>query len=310
MLHIQNKLKFKNLEGAFNWPRFFSLLVVFISIALCISGLATIVILSEFSPLNSNLNSVIALLNLDLALAVLLGVVLIRKIIYTWFKNKFSVAGSQLHLKIVISFGLVAIIPALLVIVFLGLFLNFGIETWFNERVRTAVNASTNVAQLYLKEHQKSIRGIALSMANDLNRVAPRLRQDRRLLKTYIITLSNLQNLTEAVVVNSSGNTLARSELSFSLGFNFSNDELLKGVLRSRPGEVIIINNQFGNTVRAAIKLEAFVDAYLLVGKFVDAAVLEHIATTTGAANKYNLLERTDIAFKLNLYSFLYLWHY
>jgi len=51
----------------------------------------------------------------------------------------------------VFSFGLVAIIPALLVVVFLGLFLNFGIETWFSERVRMAVNASTNVAQLYLK---------------------------------------------------------------------------------------------------------------------------------------------------------------
>jgi two-component system nitrogen regulation sensor histidine kinase NtrY len=104
-------------------------------------------------------------------------------------------------------------------------------------------------------------------------------------------TLSDLQNLSEAVVVNSSGKTLARSQLSFSLGFNFSNDELLKGVLRNRPGEVMIIKNKVGNTVRAAVKLEAFVDSYLLVGKFVDAQVLQHIAETTGAANEYHLLE-------------------
>jgi two-component system nitrogen regulation sensor histidine kinase NtrY len=186
----------------------------------------------------------------------------------------------------------VAIIPALFVVVFLGLFLNFGIETWFNKRVRTAVNASTVVAQLYLKEHQQNIRGIALSMANDLNRAAPRMRQNPRLLKEFIITLSDLKNLSEAVVVNSSGKTLARSQLSFSLGFNFSNDDLLKGILNGRPGEVIIITNQFGNTVRAGVKLEAFFDAYLLVGKFVDAQVLQHIAQTTGAADKYLLLER------------------
>ena len=280
------------MPGLFNSPRLTKVLVILIATSLCISGLATIIILSEFSPLNPNLGSVIALLNLDLGLAVLLGVVLVRKIIHTWFKNKFSPAGSKLHIKMVISFGLVAIIPALFVVVFLGLFLNFGIETWFNKRVRTAVNASTVVAQLYLKEHQQNIRGIALSMANDLNRAAPRMRQNPRLLKEFIITLSDLKNLSEAVVVNSSGKTLARSQLSFSLGFNFSNDDLLKGILSGRPGEVIIITNQFGNTVRAGVKLEAFFDAYLLVGKFVDAQVLQHIAQTTGAADKYHLLEK------------------
>ncbi len=292
MLDVQTKSRFRTMPRLFNSPRLTKVLVILIATSLCISGLATIIILSEFSPLNPNLGSVIALLNLDLGLAVLLGVVLVRKIIHTWFKNKFSSAGSKLHIKMVISFGMVAIIPALLVVVFLGLFLNFGIETWFNKRVRTAVNASTVVAQLYLKEHQQNIRGIALSMANDLNRAAPRMRQNPRLLKEFIITLSDLKNLSEAVVVNSSGKTLARSQLSFSLGFNFSNDDLLKGILNGRPGEVIIITNQFGNTVRAGVKLEAFFDTYLLVGKFVDAQVLQHIAQTTGAADKYLLLEK------------------
>jgi two-component system nitrogen regulation sensor histidine kinase NtrY len=292
MLDVQTKSRFRTMPRLFNSPRLTKVLVILIATSLCISGLATIIILSEFSPLNPNLGSVIALLNLDLGLAVLLGVVLVRKIVHTWFKNKFSPAGSKLHIKMVISFGMVAIIPALFVVVFLGLFLNFGIETWFNKRVRTAVNASTVVAQLYLKEHQQNIRGIALSMANDLNRAAPRMRQNPRLLKEFIITLSDLKNLSEAVVVNSSGKTLARSQLSFSLGFNFSNDDLLKGILNGRPGEVIIITNQFGNTVRAGVKLEAFFDAYLLVGKFVDAQVLQHIAQTTGAAAKYLLLEK------------------
>ena len=292
MLDVQTKSRFRTMPRLLNSPRLTKVLVILIATSLCISGLATIIILSEFSPLNPNLGSVIALLNLDLGLAVLLGVVLVRKIILTWFKNKFSSTGSKLHIRMVISFGLVAIIPALFVVVFLGLFLNFGIETWFNKRVRTAVNASTVVAQLYLKEHQQNIRGIALSMANDLNRAAPRMRQNPRLLKEFIITLSDLKNLSEAVVVNSSGKTLARSQLSFSLGFNFSNDDLLKGILSGRPGEVIIITNQFGNTVRAGVKLEAFFDAYLLVGKFVDAQVLQHIAQTTGAADKYHLLEK------------------
>ncbi|MEE3000636.1 MAG: hypothetical protein VX693_12000 [Pseudomonadota bacterium] len=291
MLNDQIKSRFKIIPRLFHRLRLAQVLIGLIATALVLSSLATIVVLSEFSPLNSNLTSVIAWLNLDLFLAVLLGAALVRKMIHAWFKNKFSPAGSRLHIKMVISFGLVAIIPALLVVLFLGLFLNFGIESWFNERVRTAVKASTVVAQLYLMEHQKNIRGIALSMANDINRAAPKMRQNPRLLEKFVITLSEIRNLSEAVVVNSSGKTLARSQLSYSLGFNFSNDDLLKDVLKTRPGEVIIIENQVGNTVRAGVKLEAFVDAYLLVGKFVDANVLRHIAETTGAADEYKLLE-------------------
>ncbi len=269
------------------------ILVVIISVALLVSGLATILVLADYSPLDSNLTTVIALLNLDLVLAFSLGALLARRLVGAWITRKYGSAGSRLHMKMVVSFGLVAIIPALLVVVFLGLFLNFGMETWFSDRVRTAVNASTVVAQSYLREHQKNIRGVALAMANDINRAAPRLRQNPRFFTKIVTTFANDRNLSEAVVINSSGRTLARSQLSFSLGFNFASGDLVKGVLNSRPGEVFVIENRNDNVVRAGVKLEAFVDTYLLIGRFIDAQVLEHVSQTTGAANQYALLEKS-----------------
>ncbi len=269
------------------------ILVVIISVALLVSGLATILVLADYSPLDSNLTTVIALLNLDLVLAFSLGALLARRLVGAWITRKYGSAGSRLHMKMVVSFGLVAIIPALLVVVFLGLFLNFGMETWFSDRVRTAVNASTIVAQSYLREHQKNIRGVALAMANDINRAAPRLRQNPRFFTKIVTTFANDRDLSEAVVINSSGRTLARSQLSFTLGFNFASGDLVKGVLNSRPGEVFVIENRNDNVVRAGVKLEAFVDTYLLIGRFIDAQVLEHVSQTTGAANQYALLEKS-----------------
>jgi two-component system nitrogen regulation sensor histidine kinase NtrY len=268
------------------------LLAIILAACLLVSGLATIIVLADFAPVNSNLSTVIFLLNVDLILALLLGAIVARPVVRKWITKKYGPSGSRLHMRIVVSFGLVAIIPALLVILFLGLFLNFAMETWFSERVSTAVNTSSVVAKSYLKEHQKNIRGIALSMANELNRSASKLRQNPRLFNNIVSTLSDLRSLSEAVVVDSSGRTLARSQLSFSLGFNFGSDDFLKGVLSSRPGEVLIIKNRNENIVRAGTKLEGFVDAYLLVGKFVDAQVLEHISQTTGAADQYNLLKK------------------
>ena len=267
-------------------------MVLILSAALFVSGFITIAILTDLTPLPSSLTVLIAVLNLDLVLALLLGAIIARPIIRRWITKKYGPAGSRLHMKMVLSFGLVAIIPALFVIMFLGMFLNSGMETWFSEKVKLAINTSSSVAQSYLKEHQKNIRGIALAMANDLNRSAYRLQQNPRLFTTVVSSLTEIRNLSEAVVVDSSGNTLARSQLSFSLGFNFSTDELLKGVLRSRVGEVWIISDKNENKVRAGVKLEGFVDAYLLVGKFVDAQVLDYISETIGAANQYGLIER------------------
>ena len=125
-----------------------------LGLALLVSGLATVSVFADYSPLETDLTNVIALLNLDLVLALMLGAVLARRIVLSWISRKYGSAGSRLHTRIVVSFGLVAIVPAILVAVFSGLFLNFGIETWFSERVRTAVNASSAVAQSYLQEHQ------------------------------------------------------------------------------------------------------------------------------------------------------------
>jgi two-component system nitrogen regulation sensor histidine kinase NtrY len=290
--------------------RFSDVIVGTVTAFLGISILVTLGAVVNFSPLNSNLNVLIVLLILDVTLAFLLGIILSRGFIRKWIAKKYGLSGSRLHLKMVVSFGLVAIIPALLVVSFLGLFLNFGMETWFGDRVRAAVNASSVVAQSYLKEHQKNIKGIALAMANDLNRVAPQFDQNPQLFANVVSSLSTFRNLSEAVVVDSSGRTLARSQLSFSLGFNFSSDDLLRGVLGSRAGEVFVIRNGNENTVRAGVKLESFFDAYLLVGKFVDAQVLQHISETTGAANQYAKLQKnkdnlqTKFLFVFSLFAF------
>ena len=281
--------KFKRILSGLHFER---IMVLVLSSALFVSGSITVAILTNLTPFPSSLTVLIAVLNLDLVLALLLGAIIARPIIRSWITKKYGPAGSRLHMKMVLSFGLVAIIPALFVIMFLGMFLNTGMETWFSEKVKLAINTSSSVAQSYLKEHQKNIRGIALAMANDLNRAAYRLQQNPRLFTTVVSSLTEIRNLSEAVVVDSSGNTLARSQLSFSLGFNFSTDKLLKGVLNSRVGEVWIISDKNENKVRAGVKLEGFVDAYLLVGKFVDAQVLDYISQTTGAANQYGLIEK------------------
>ena len=253
--------------------------------------------LAGYSPVETDVTTAIWLLNLDLVLALALIAVLTRKMVSAWFARRHGSAGTSLHIRLVVSFSLVAVIPALLVAAFSGLFLSFGIETWFSDRVKTAINESRLVAEAYLEEHQRNIGGAALGMANDINRAARTLLSNPRVIAEIIHTQSSVRELSEAVVVDSRGNTLARTGFGFSLGFNFSSDSLVKSALNSRPGEVIIIRGGADDRVVAGVKLEAYADAYLLVGRFVKPRVLDHLSRTRGATAQYSALEQNRRAF-------------
>ena len=67
-------------------------------------------------------------------------------------------------------FSAIAVTPTIIVAVFSALFFNIGVESWFDDRVRTAVSESLAVAEAYVQEHQNVIRGEILAMANDINR--------------------------------------------------------------------------------------------------------------------------------------------
>ncbi|MDE0539412.1 MAG: PAS domain-containing sensor histidine kinase [Rhodospirillales bacterium] len=267
-------------------------LAVILVVALGVSGIATVIAMRDLGPLETDFTTVIILLNLDVILALALGVLIARRIVRNWSRRTAGGAATRLHIRLVVLFSLVAVIPAILVAVFSGLFLNYGIESWFSDRVRTAINESQAVATAYLREHQRNIRGDALAMANDLNRAAPRIRVDQRFFRQLMQTQALIRGLPEAAVVDGAGNTLMSAGLSVSLGFDVAGQDLLGKIFtQTRPGEVQILSSDSDDRVRAGIRLEAFPDAYLLVGRLVEPQVLDHLSMTRGAATQYQQLE-------------------
>ena len=166
------------------------------------SGMATVATMTEPSALATEPRTILILLYVDAALLFLLGIVVARQVIHVWIERRQGLAGSRLHIRLVVLFGLVAVTPAVLVAIFSGLFLNFGVQAWFSERVRTALNESVAVATAYLYEHQQNIRSDALAMANDLNRDAPFLIGKRARFDQVLTTMAALRSMPEALVVD------------------------------------------------------------------------------------------------------------
>lgn len=229
------------------------------------------------------------LLNIDLVVLLLLGAVIARHIVRIWTERKRGLAGSKLHVRLVSHFSMLAAAPAILMAIFSAIFLYFGVHAWFNERVSTAVLESQEVAKAYLKEHQQVMRADVLAMANDLNREATELMATPQMFNKFMETQSLLRNLSEAVIFRSDRSVIARSRLSFALELDPPSQRMLD---EAADGDVVLITGEGSDRIRALVKLDRFLDAYLYVGRFVDASVLAHMRTTQTAVDEYQLLEK------------------
>jgi len=253
------------------------------------SGLATVATMTGSSLLGPDPKIVLLLLSADVVLLLLLAVVVARRLANVWAERRRGMAGSGLHIRLVFLFSVVAVTPAILVAVFSALFLNFGIQAWFNERVRAAVEESQAVARAYLHEHQQNIRADALAMANDLNQDAPSLMRNPVFFSQILSAQAGLRSLPEAMVLDGNGRTLARSRFSLSLEL----ERLLSRDLeKAATGEVVVLTGGQEDRVRALVKLNRFPDAYLLVGRFIESRVLDHIERTDKAVSQYKSLEK------------------
>lgn len=264
--------------------------------AAVLSGLATVTTMTSSRDNVLDPNVILSLLYLDAVLLLGLGAVVARRLTSVWQEHRRGKAGSGLHVRLVMLFSGVAVTPAILVAVFSALFMNFGVQAWFSERVHTALEASGKVANAYLREHRMNIHADALAMANDLNRDAAELMRNPRLFANVLTTQANVRSLPEALVIDRGGKVLGRAGLSLSLEFELVPDEALAN---ADEGKTVILTNETDDRVRAVVKLDRFVDSYLLVGRFVDSRVLEHIDLTRRAVEQYQRLERSSREFQI-----------
>jgi two-component system nitrogen regulation sensor histidine kinase NtrY len=269
-------------------PKVSAQLALALTAAAVLSGLATYVAISGWLNLGTQPDLVLGLLYLDLILLLMLGVVVARRVVQLIVARRQGLAGSRLHARLVAMFSLVAVLPAIVVAVFSVAFLHYGLEAWFSERINKAVNNSLIVAQAYLEEHKEVIRADALAMAADINREGPARVGDPEMFQRLLDTQAALRALTEAIVFLGNGQVVARSGLGFVLELERLPLEVMQ---QAANGDVVVLTSDADDRVRALVRLDNFIDAYLFVGRFVDSRVLDYMERTRQAIDEYRALE-------------------
>ena len=137
-------------------------------------------------------------------------------------------------------------------------------------------------------EHQNAMKGEVLEFAKQLNDKAVTFSSNQEMISKFLDFYIAKNNLTDAVLIGTSRNVLARSQFAFKINYlDLPNKyyELANG------GKIIISNDQDSNKVNAFIKLDQFVDAYLFTSRFIDQKVLEAISKSNIASDDYKSIE-------------------
>ncbi|MRG73399.1 HAMP domain-containing protein [Alphaproteobacteria bacterium HT1-32] len=258
------------------------------------AGLSAVITFAAMAVSSAGQNSrtITIMLAVDFALLMLLGVLLGGRIIKVWKARKRGEPGSRLQVRFVFFFGIIAVVPALLVAVFSSLFLNIGVQGWFSDRVRTAVSESLNVAEAYVREHMQAIAADTAAMALVIDQQAEQLVRNSNLFSDLVIDQTLQRNLSEAMVFRQVGDNrlvIARGGFGLSLA-----DEPIPDIsfTQADRGEIAVLTDNSTERVRAMVRLRSLPDTYLYVGRFVDVSVLNHLQTTRRAVEDYERLER------------------
>ena len=260
--------------------------LVLAAVALCL-GIAT------FAVLASGLqrpNQVFALVLANLVVVLLLVALLAVRITRVWMERRRAAAGARLHVRLVLLFSVVAVTPAIVVAVFSTVFFNLGIQAWFAEPVRTALQQSQSVARGYADEHRNNIRADALSMAADLVRGGLRLLStDPNGFLNFLGTQTGLRGLTESMIYEPLTGQIVASAGGLT-GLEAAPAEWATELARS--GDVAVLGSDDQTKVRGVVMLETTPTLMLVIGRLVDPAILDHIVKTEKAVALYERLDQ------------------
>ena len=255
-------------------------------------GLATFVLLAGGSPFGpTRPGQIVAVVLANTAVLVLLAASLAARIVRVWAERRRGSAGARLHVRLVLLFGVVAVVPALIVAAFAAVFFNLGIQAWFNDRVRSTLEASLVASRAWLDQHRDEIRVDALAMAADLNRAGQVFLPDNpEAFERSLVTQASIRGLTEALVFEpTTGRVIAQAGF---LAGGVVDPLPAWAVEQVRSGEVAVIPGESGARVRALSQVDIPPGLVLMIGRPLDGGILEHMRTTELAFQDYDQLDR------------------
>lgn len=245
---------------------------------------------------------------INLVLLLLVGVSVGRRFVRIWSSRKASSAAARLHVRITGVFMAIAIIPPIVMAIFSTIFLEYGLQTWFGERVRSTVDNSLKVAQSYIAENRRIIENDAAYLTRYFSSIATLSKSDLRLAAQEAIFQRSLNELLLIELLDGEEEPLVIVRASQGLTLRGGTTALPPHVvLRVQETGSYLATNSGDDTFISLKRLSGFIHpTYLYIARDLNPLILEHYEKTLDAVETFNQLENQQSDFQRQ-FNILYL---
>jgi two-component system nitrogen regulation sensor histidine kinase NtrY len=265
-----------------------------------ISAAVSFAILVGATPINPDNVTTLTLIAVNAGFVLLLIGLIGRELRRIYVARRRGKAASRLHVRIVAMFALVAAIPAIMVAIVASITLDIGLDRWFEIRTKTIISSSLSIADAYVQENARNLKGTTLSMAYDLDQARSIYSLDRTGFRDLMTQQALGRNLAHAALISEDGSLIIAAKTSAAFDMPVAPPEW---VASAASGQPVLIEPNRRNLVGAIVKMSEIPGTYLYTIRLVDPDVIRARQIVTDNSNEYRGLEgnrrTTQIAFAL-----------
>ncbi len=257
-------------------------------------GIATFAILTGMTPIKPTSESTMLLVVLNGIVLMVMVLLVLGQLIFLLIEKRRGTAGASLHLRLVLLFSLIAVVPAIIVAVFASVTLNRGLDSWFSLRTRAIVDSAVNVAESYVRDHAEAVRNDVVQISTDLSQQRTMFESEPATFLRRVARHAALHGLPAAFIFDPTKRENGEQKFETRVVANERIEffpPTQSHVARAEAGELVVIQpGRGGNVVRALIKLQNFPNSYLMVYRVINPSVLDQLQKTREAKLEYDTL--------------------
>lgn len=202
--------------------------------------------------------AVLMILSANLLLIIGLALVVGRRAL-SLFRRRTD-AGARLHLRFVTLFSLVALVPAVLIALVFGVLVNRGVDQWFSDNVKSAVDNGALIGEAYLDDVSDEMDGDLRVIADQLVGARP-LFENRIQFSDALTQIADLFGYPAIYIIGAEGEVLASGEGPGAPPYVAPPRDVLEAAAQGGEPPQQVTENP--DAVRSLIALPAYGDAYL-----------------------------------------------
>jgi len=272
--------------------------VLLVVVAL-IAGLATYAAFSGLAPDILPRRSLTTLILADAAIVVILACLIAFRLVAILMARRRGKAGARLHVRMVLLFALMAVMPTVVVATFVGYSLNATLQELFSERIRNALSDAKATADRYLADQQNTFEESIVPFALFLTPRSAGLVLNKEELSAILSKFMADSGLIEVAVVDRLGSPIARGQ---------SNREYIrppeKRMKDALTGQPQLLTEEPGR-VSALLRISQSQEIFLYASQRVDPQLLSQVNRLRGTLEEYGRLEEQRTPFQLRLAAIL-----